>query len=130
MIDFILQVICTSHMSYLVINYCVKCPVRILNNTSEVEQGEKVLNCVPGSSNCQSTYRQPCVGRRIIANFNQVTHVRSTNKPSISSNILWTKWSCRVSWPLFPTVKLETLVFWWGPDCAWQHLYLSFIIKK
>ena len=63
----------------LSINYCVKCPVRILNNTSEVEQGEKVLNCVPGSSNCQSTYRQPCVGRRIIANFNQVTHVRSTN---------------------------------------------------
>lgn len=63
----------------LSVNYCVKCPVRILNNTSEVEQGEKVLNSVPGSSNCQSTYRQPYVGRRIIANFNQVTHVRSTN---------------------------------------------------
>ncbi|XP_076099926.1 uncharacterized protein LOC143069267 isoform X4 [Mytilus galloprovincialis] len=60
---------------------CVKCPVRIVkSDNNNVNEGRHVFNTVH-PSNCyhSSPWRQPGVGRRIIANFNQVTEVRSTN---------------------------------------------------
>lgn len=60
------------------LNNCLKCPIKVLQCDNHVAKLSN--NSVPGSSdNHQSTWRQPAVGRRIIANFNQVTSVRSTN---------------------------------------------------
>lgn len=62
------------------VNSFVKCPVTVLQYDNHVARLDSGSDSVPGSSDCHSsTWRQPGVGRRIIANFNQVTSERSTN---------------------------------------------------